>query len=131
MLTKRTTLLIGIATLGVFLVSVFFVGVEKLCGGEQHTRCTQSLDDLLILLLLFLPVLIFSLVTFRMRDVVYESWFRFVRFAVPLSIFMVAITPTYSSDWLFPIEKGSVALATMTFFTLVSIVIIVRKSSAR
>jgi len=44
-----------------------------------------------------------------MRDDVYHVWFKFVRWAAPLSLFLILISPEYATDWMYPIEKGTVA----------------------
>ena len=76
---------------------------------------------------IFIPLFLFSLITYKMREEVYQAWFRFVRWWIPLSVLLIFIAPEYSHDWLYPIEKGSVALLTSAIFLIVSLLIIVAK----
>lgn len=76
---------------------------------------------------LFIPLFLFSLITYRMREEVYQTWFRFVRWWIPLSMLLIFLAPEYSNDWMYPIEKGSIALLTSAIFCVVSLVIIAAK----
>ena len=76
---------------------------------------------------IFIPLFLFSLITYKMREEVYQAWFRFVCWWIPLSVLLIFIAPEYSHDWLYPIEKGSVALLTSAIFLIVSLLIIVAK----
>jgi len=39
----------------------------------------------------------------------------------------ILIAPEYSSDWMYSIEKGTVAFATSALFALVSLIIIIAR----
>lgn len=53
------------------------------------------------------------------------SWIRFAAWAVPLSMLAIFMAPEYSTDWMYRVEKGSVAIATSVIFSLISLGIIV------
>ncbi len=76
---------------------------------------------------LFIPLFLFSLITYWMREEIYKSWFRFARWFIPLSMLLTLIAPEYSSDWLYPIVKGTVALLTSIIFAALSLLIILIK----
>ena len=40
---------------------------------------------------------------------------------------LIFLAPEYSGDWMYPVEKGTVAFFTSIIFVIASIVIIVRK----
>jgi hypothetical protein len=59
-----------------------------------------------------------------MREEVYQAWFRFARWWIPLSMVLILISPEYSGDWMYPITKGTVAFLTSGIFIVVSVLII-------
>jgi len=71
-----------------------------------------------------IPLFFLSLITYWMRNEVYEAWFRFARWWIPLSMLAIFIAPEYSSDWMYRIEKGSVAFITSALFVAISTIII-------
>jgi len=120
--------LLGIST----LISVSFfvldlIGTDKLCGGRQYTECMQSAHSFLIIFVPILPTFVFSLITYWMRAEVYTTWFRFARWWVPLSMLAIFLAPEYSSNFLSPVEKGTVALFFSALFVIASLIIIVSK----
>ena len=70
---------------------------------------------------------ILSLITYWMREEVYRAWFKFARWWIPLSMVLILISPEYSHDWMYRIEKGTVAFATSLIFVIVSLIIIITK----
>lgn len=92
-----------------------------------NSSCTETFDQIAENVFVFIPLLIFSLITYKMREEVYQAWFRFVRWWIPISIILIFISPEYSHDWLYPIEKGSVAFLTSAIFGIVSLIIISAK----
>ncbi|OGG78281.1 hypothetical protein A3A36_02940 [Candidatus Kaiserbacteria bacterium RIFCSPLOWO2_01_FULL_52_12b] len=74
-----------------------------------------------------IPLFLFSLVTYRMRDEVYRTWSRFAYVWIPLSMVLILLSPEYGSDWMYPIEKSTVAFVSLIIFTFASLSIIVWK----
>ena len=70
------------------------------------------------------PLFLFSLLTYFMKEEVYRAWSRFALVWIPLSMLLIFLAPEYSTDWMYRIEKGSVALATSAIFAVVSLVIV-------
>ena len=126
MLSKRNTLLASL--LGIVAFFVFAFSRELgLCSSDSYSECALTLEGLAETLLPVFPVMIFSLVTYLLRMDVYTTWFKFVRWAIPLSLVLILIAPQYDSDWMFPMDKGTVAFAASAIFSVVSLVIILLK----
>lgn len=81
-------------------------------------------------LLPIIALFLFSLITYKMRDEVYRAWLRFAYVWVPLSIVLIFLSPQYSTDWMYPVEKGTVAFLTSALFVIISLILIVWKSVA-
>lgn len=128
-MTKKK-LLIGSSILAIGVLFFDYIGTYGWCdyfipNGHQG-NCPFILFDLEVLFLPFLPLFLFSLITYRMREIVFQAWWRFARIATLLSIGLIFIAPSYSHDFMFPIEKGSVALITSAFFVIMSAIILIR-----
>lgn len=121
---KRTIFLAtGVIALALTATGVF--GNYALCSDNKS--CVDILHALFLLLLPVPPAFLFSLITYPMREEIYVSWFRFARWWTPISMVAIFLAPEYSNDWMFPIEKGTVAVFFMAVFCIVSIVIIARR----
>jgi hypothetical protein len=125
MLSKKYTFLIGSFGLVVFCLSLF---AEKfgLCS-LVATQCSDFFDPIAETTTPILFLFLFSVITYQMREEVYQAWSRFARWWMPLSIALIFLSPEYSSDWILPIEKGSVALTTSILFVCISIIVIALK----
>lgn len=101
------------------------IGTPTLCGGTEFTRCMRETHNALMAFIPLLPLAILSWVYIKVDQKIYSSW---LKFAIPWTIgSMVAIflAPQYSSDFLLPIEKGSVAFVSGILFVVISIAIMV------
>jgi len=126
-MSKKTTLYIsGVIAVGLFVVGLF--GTYKICSDNE--RCINLLHSFFIHFLPFIPLFLFSLVTYKMRDEVYRAWLRFAYVWVPLSMVLIFLAPEYSTDWMYPVVKGTVASFTSLLFVIISLVIITWKSIA-
>lgn len=81
----------------------------------------------MINLLPIIPLFLFSIITYKMRDEVYRAWTRFSYVWIPLSMVAIFLAPEYSADWMFPIEKGSVAFFSSLIFAVISLLLIIYK----
>ena len=123
MISKRNTLLVS-GFLAVIVLIWDYLGNFRLCGSRGWGGCVDVLASVEILFVPILPFFLFSLVTYWMREEIYQAWFRFARWWIPISMLAIFIAPEYSHDWLYPIEKGGVALVSSIIFCAVSILII-------
>ncbi|MCX6790096.1 MAG: hypothetical protein NTV60_01050 [Candidatus Kaiserbacteria bacterium] len=77
-----------------------------------------------------IPLFIFSLITYKMRDDVYRVWIRFSCAWIPLSMILIFVSPEYSGGFgipLYSMTKGSVAFMSSLLFVLISLLIVVWK----
>jgi len=83
--TKKNVLRVSISYVIYFAV-LWVVAVT--CNGGNW--CNIQEDGLLISILYFLfplsPILLFSLITYKMKDEVFQAWWRFARWWVPVII---------------------------------------------
>ena len=126
MISKKNLLVIALGFIVTFFVFAFAQEIS-LCPAYSYSACMGIFNGLAEALLPVFPLFLFSLITYKMREEVYQAWFRFVRWWIPLSVLLIFIAPEYSHDWLYPIEKGSVVFLTSAIFLIVSLLIIVAK----
>lgn len=97
---------------------------ENICGISNIT----CIDTLIVSLIPVLPVFIFSLITYFMRDSVYKAWARFAVVWVPVSMLLILMTPEASGGGFGPalsFGKSDTALIVSALFILISAGIIV------
>lgn len=118
--------------MGVVASALFFLfmfsGQIGLCD-PYNGSCVKNFDSASGLLQIFLPVLFFSLITYKLRDEVFESWILFAKWWVLATIFLVLITPTQDQSMI-PLDKEMVSFFSTGIFTLVSLALIAYKSFA-
>ena len=123
---KRLTFLI--LTLGIILFTISVLSREiGYCPSYSYSSCVVVFNALAEMLLLVFPALFLFFVVYFMRNEIYEAWFLFTRWWIPLSMLSVLVAPEYAHDWMYPIEKGNVAFGMSIIFILVSVLIIIVK----
>ena len=127
---KKQTLSILTLGAGIFLLSTFSREVG-LCPSYSYSSCASLFDGLGEVLLPVILGVFFSILTYLMLEEVYRAWFKFAWWWIPLSMLLIFLSPEYSSDWLYPVEKGSVAFISCILFAIISIVIIAWKYFSR
>ncbi|GEM_PF-690816 len=94
-MTKKNILIVS---LGYPLYVGLVLFTDKICKFSWCDIGANALIDfLLIIFFPMLPVFIFSLITYKMRDEVFEAWRNFSYWWIPLSIFLILITPESNS----------------------------------
>ncbi|MDD5463727.1 MAG: hypothetical protein PHP62_01155 [Candidatus Moranbacteria bacterium] len=126
MTKKRLFIFSGGAS--VILVLLNYIGTFSLCGGREYNACMDIIFDAMLILFPVIPLFLFSLITIKMREEIFQYWWKFARFLIPASMLTILISPSYTHNWMFPIEKGTVALASSAFFLIASLFIIAHKS---
>ena len=122
MITRKSLLTIsGIISVGLVIVGT--TGTYALCRNEED--CIKILHFAFLNLVPIFPLFIFSLITYWMPETIYRAWFKFALVWIPLSMLLIFISPEYSSDWMYRIEKGSVAFGMSALFVIISTLIIV------
>ncbi|MBM3260944.1 hypothetical protein FJY93_00835 [Candidatus Kaiserbacteria bacterium] len=77
-----------------------------------------------------IPLFFFSLITYKMRDVVTQAWMRFALVWIPLSIVLAALTPDSPAGGFGPqisLGKGDTVFVMSLLFVLISLTIITWK----
>lgn len=133
MINKKTLLIVsGTASIGMFIWS--YLGNYRVCdslmGGGSVGNCPFILTEIGINLFPVIPLFILSLITYKMRDDIYQAWLRFARVWIPLSMVLILLAPEYSGDWMFPVTKGSVAFSSSLLFVIISLILIAWEWSA-
>jgi len=127
MLSKKSLLIVsGVGTAVLFVLNS--IGTDTLCGWiKQDTVCTGILYSIIMNFLPIIPLFLLALITYKMRDEVYQAWLRFAYVWIPLSMLLIFLAPEYSSDWMFPVVKGTVAFFSSLIFLTISLAIIAWK----
>lgn len=78
---------------------------------------------------LCIPVFIFSLITFFLKDGLYLSWRKFTNYFLIFSVLIILITPTstHGLDFL-PLVKETMTIALTIIYSIVSLILVIYKS---
>lgn len=125
---KRKKIVIVSGVISIILVVLNYIGTFRLCGGYYYGECMDIAYNIIINFFPVIPLFIFSLIIYKMREEIFESWWKFAKIWIPLSMLAILVAPSYSHNWIFPIVKGSVALFSSSIFVIISLVLIIRQS---
>ena len=123
MLRKKRILLFISFIASIILVLIPIYGTYTLCNNNES--CVSLLYYFFFYGMFFLPLFILSLITYKLRDEVFKTWLHFVYWWVPLSVFLVFITPDSNPSILPIVTKGPVALLMSFLFLIISLIIII------
>ena len=107
-----------------FIGSLFFaasvvISIKGACVFEYV--CSRPHEDSFAFFFSpFVFLLLFSLITFRMREETFNAWWKLARIWIPVSMLAIIISPSYANNWMFPIEKGNVAVFLSLAFIIAS-----------
>lgn len=122
--SPKKKILIASLAFPLFLGTVLLI-VDTCNSWWCDTGDDTPLGYFLIIFFPLLPTLFFSLITYWMRDEVFQAWLNFSYWWIPLSIFLVLITPEGNSvimSW----GKEIPAVGMSALYVLISTIIIVR-----
>lgn len=136
-MTKKIVFWIsGIITLLVIILNQ--IGTYKLCGvGVSSTffssffslfnkSCVDPLANLIIIFIIFIPLFLLSLITYKMRNEIFRAWLKFAYVWIPLTLVLTILAPEYDQS-LLPITKGVVSFLMSVLFLIISFLIILIK----
>jgi hypothetical protein len=125
---KKKTIILIFSGFGMLLLAIWeIIGNFKLCGSVWG-NCVEILAEVEIILFPIAPLFVFSLITYKMREEIFEIWWKFARIFIPLIMLAVYIAPSYPSNSYFPIEgEGSVLLYFCLNFIISSTLLIISK----
>lgn len=119
LVTKKNTLIMS------FLGTIFFslliiLGTESCYRSAtcKIFRDTLSLEDFSVLVL-SPTLLLFSLITYKMRDEIFETWMKFALWWTGATVILVLLAPANDPS-LLPVTKSVIALASTAIFTIIS-----------
>lgn len=128
LVTKKNILILSLFGT-IFLVLLGMLGIES-C--YRNTTCKMFRDLLsfesLSSSILFLPLFLFSLITYKMRDEIFEIWVKFALWWAGATIILVLLAPANDPS-LLPITKSVIALASTAVFTIISAALVLWKRS--
>ena len=112
------------------LIGADYLGTDTLCGGSQYTRCMRELHSFFTIFIPVFPLFFFSLITYFLRDEVFETWAKFAIPGVLASMVLIYITTDTVGGGFGPqimFGKGDTALLTSALFVILSAGIVVWK----
>ena len=126
-LTKKNVFWISASYIIYFLLLLL---VSSQCGSLCRIRKDDLFGLVLFLFSPLAPAFLFSLITYKMREEVFHSWLRFAYVWVPVSIFLVLVTPNGQSGGYMPslIDKQVIVVFTSFLFVAISLILITYKS---
>jgi len=124
MTKKKLVVISGIISVVMLIINYF--GVYSTC--VNIFECTEILFGVMMIFFPVIPLFIFSIITYFMQVEVFNAWWRFSKIWIPLSMLAILISPSYTSNWMFPIEKGAVAFFTSALFVIISILVVIYKN---
>lgn len=123
-MTKKSVLFVS-GILVTVLVFLEYLGTYRVCDfifiSGHEGGCPFVMSGIESILFPIIPLFLFSLITYKMSEVVFQDWWRFARIFVPLAMFLILITPAYTHNWMFPVVKGTVAVALSALFIIISL----------
>jgi hypothetical protein len=128
-LTKRNVLIIAtlLSVVDILLLYPWQLGI---CARESYS-CANNVQGMSAIFDIFIPVLIFSFLTYKMSDEVFRAWLRYALWWVPLTMLCVFFASSDQSQSLpAPSTKALLDIGMVLIFVIVSIVIIVSKRTA-
>lgn len=112
----------GALTAGFFVA--IFSDLLGICPDVSYSSCGAFADDVGYLFLPALSIFVFSILMYFAKNQTQKSWGYFAVTWLVISMVSIFLAPRYGSDWMLPVEKGSVAFFGSILFVVISIIII-------
>ncbi|OGW88626.1 MAG: hypothetical protein A3A73_01810 [Omnitrophica bacterium RIFCSPLOWO2_01_FULL_50_24] len=123
--TKKNITIISVIGAVILLVWDYIGNVHWCTWGEGlHRECLHFLANFEMILLPILPIALFSLLTYKMREEIFITWINFAKWWIPLTILFTLFAPGSDGSFL-PVTKGSVSFVMSTLFAALSFCIII------
>ncbi len=122
-MTKKNILWISGVGGGIFIFLLLMI-LNNFCG-DYVQECKNIFGILGNFLFSFPVIFLLSLITYKMRDEVFEAWRNFSYWWIPLTMFLTLITPDSNSvimSW----GKEVPAMGMTILYVFISIIIILR-----
>jgi hypothetical protein len=126
-MTKKNIL--STSLIGSIMLFVLAFGAPHICAHD--ISCDIQLGNIIYTFSSFLPLFLFSLTTYFLREETFRSWVHFVYWWVPLSIFLTLITTESGGGGFGPQiswGKEDTAFVFSALFAVISLILIIVKS---
>ncbi len=124
MMMKKKVLIVGLGSLIVFFV-IYFLSQKYGCKEDLFFFCKDAYSWFVYLFSFFpMPLVFFSLITYKMHEKIFNAWLKFVYVWIPLTLVLVFLSPEYDSSMI-PMTKGLVSFLMSTVFLFISLIIII------
>ena len=123
-MSLKKIILLGSGIITLLLLVFNYVGTFALCGSKEYGDCMDTLAGIMRELLPVIPLFIFSLITYKMPEKVFQAW---AWFALPWAVFsmlLIYMAPEYGQGGFGPsisLDKGFVAFLMSGAFVIVSV----------
>jgi len=124
--TKNKTLIYSFIISFLFFIS-YFINKSDFC--DLVRGCPRFNELFIIYSLPFITVLVFSLITFKLKETTFYFWRNFSVWFIPISLIIITFLPTRTHGLDFvPMTKGAVMFFLTILYSAISIVLIIFKS---
>lgn len=129
-LTKRNVFLVGLTGTVAITVVVILAMTDYCYDNDACVNFFGKLDpwNFLNYVLFTPPLLLLSLVTYKMRVEVFASWVKFSQWWVPLTFIAILLTPRSSGGFIEVAFKETLSFACAVAFLAISLILIAYKS---
>lgn len=126
-LTRVRVFFISLIGFIVYIVSKFSIDIG-ICS-SYASKCSDKSYLFVIFSFIFIPIFIFSLITFKLKESVFNSWRSFSIWAVFFIIVIVTFFPTRISGFdVVSVTKGLVMFFLTILYSIISLIFIIYKS---
>ncbi|MCR4306712.1 MAG: hypothetical protein NUV42_01960 [Candidatus Yonathbacteria bacterium] len=120
--TKKIVLVIS-GILFLFVIILDQINVERLCSTNT---CYSTIETYFTLSFLLIPVLLLSLITYKMRDEVFRAWWNFARWWVPVIIITTLLLENAGGGGTLGMNKDFIAFVLIILYSVLGIVSLVK-----
>ena len=129
--TFRTVILVGSASiLAIFFFFEYLLSTNILsCGDDPHARCYFFLQHVSAFGLSVLPIVVFSCLTYFMRDDVFQTWYKFIYVYIPFSFLNVIFSSSHDGGFIFPSSLSLGTIGLVMLFSFASLLLIAKRKN--
>ena len=128
-MTKKSVLIGSVTGVVFFILGMLFL-MNDACSVDAWVRCRnvdELVNTLLTLLMFAIPIFLFSLLTYFLKEEIFRIWLRFTYWWVPLSFVMVIFSSDHSGGLLGISDQEIFGILTWGLYIIISLIIVVWK----
>lgn len=125
-MTKKNILIISsFLTVALFVIETNMRSINSILCSNSHYKCIDLVGDIWVAALIIIPVIPFSIITYKMRDEIFRSWIRFSYWWIPLSFLTVLFSSSSKPANIIGIsDQAFFSVLTWGFYIIISTAII-------